>query len=123
VNRQQDIATAKQEAEEAGDAMKALENRTKESKREMDILAALDEMKSLSSRHATVTYDQALQAIIRRKEQEQEASGSGEVDKLTEEDEAIVKKIFHGQVRRLDDDDDDVGASKVRIPPTHRTPP
>lgn len=51
---QVDIATAKLEAEEAGDAMKSLENRTKESKREMDILAALDEMKSLSSRHATV---------------------------------------------------------------------
>lgn len=30
-----------------GDAMKSLENRTLDSKREMDILAGLDEMKSL----------------------------------------------------------------------------
>lgn len=37
----------KREAEEVGDAMKSLENRTLDSKREMDILAALDEMKSM----------------------------------------------------------------------------
>lgn len=37
----------KREAEEMGDAMKSLENRTLDSKREMDILAALDEMKSM----------------------------------------------------------------------------
>lgn len=30
-----------------GDAMKSLENRTLDSKREMDIMAALDEMKSM----------------------------------------------------------------------------
>lgn len=30
-----------------GDAMKSLENRTLDSKREMDIIAALDEMKSM----------------------------------------------------------------------------
>lgn len=37
----------KREAEEMGDAMKSLENRTLDSKREMDGLAALDEMKSM----------------------------------------------------------------------------
>lgn len=42
-----DEATKKRTAEEMGDAMKSLENRTLDSKREMDILAALDEMKSM----------------------------------------------------------------------------
>ena len=37
----------KRDAEEMGDAMKSLENRTLDSKREMDIIAALDEMKSM----------------------------------------------------------------------------
>ena len=37
----------KRNAEEMGDPMKSLENRTLDSKREMDILAALDEMKSM----------------------------------------------------------------------------
>lgn len=40
-------AIAQREEEERGNAMKALENRTLDSKREMDILSALDEMKSL----------------------------------------------------------------------------
>ncbi|KAF5940394.1 hypothetical protein HYC85_021561 [Camellia sinensis] len=37
----------KRETEEMGDAMKSLENRTLDSKREMDILAALDEVKPM----------------------------------------------------------------------------
>lgn len=37
----------RRDAEEMGDAMKSLENRTLDSKQEMDILAALDEMKSM----------------------------------------------------------------------------
>ena len=37
--------------------MKKLENKTKASKREMDLNAALDEMKSLSARHARMDFD------------------------------------------------------------------
>ena len=53
--RDQDVAIAEaaktREEEEMGNAMKALENRTLDSKREMDIMAALDEVQSLNSRH------------------------------------------------------------------------
>mmetsp|Transcript_24652 Transcript_24652/g.29850 ORF Transcript_24652/g.29850 Transcript_24652/m.29850 type:complete len:343 (-) Transcript_24652:96-1124(-) len=102
---QTDIAKAQREADELGDSMKALENRTLDSKREMDILAALDEMKSLNSRHAHVTSEQMIAAI----------HGSGEETSteapstLTADDEALVKKLFNAQktVKRLDDDDDD----------------
>lgn len=53
--REEDEASEKEKhkrnAEEMGDPMKSLENRTLDSKREMDILAALDEMKSMKVFH------------------------------------------------------------------------
>ena len=47
VDQATDEAVKKRETEELGDSMKALENRTLDSKQEMDIMAALDEMKSM----------------------------------------------------------------------------
>ena len=91
----------KREAEEMGDAMKSLENRTLDSKREMDILAALDEMKSMKSRHATVTVDEMLEALQR--------TAADKEKRLEEEDEALIKSVvFHnsdGFVRRIRDED------------------
>nr|GEX13073.1 hypothetical protein [Tanacetum cinerariifolium] len=42
----------KRDAEERGDSMKSIENRTHGSKREIDILSNLDEIKSMNSRRA-----------------------------------------------------------------------
>lgn len=93
----------KRDGEEMGDAMKSLENRTLDSKREMDILAALDEMKSMRSRHAGVSSEELLEALKRSGEQKEE--------QLHAEDEALIKSIFQNQktvVLRIDDDDDDI---------------
>ncbi|KAG7977297.1 hypothetical protein I3843_05G024800 [Carya illinoinensis] len=101
----------KRDAEEMGDAMKSLENRTLDSKREMDILAALDEMKSMKSRHATVSVDAMLEALQRT---------AGEKEKrLEEEDEALIKSIFHkpiDYVRRIHDEDLDDDADMIQLP-------
>jgi hypothetical protein len=55
----------KRDEEEMGDAMRALENRAMDSKQDMDILAALEEMRSMKSRHAGVTVDQMLEILKR----------------------------------------------------------
>ncbi|PIA35949.1 hypothetical protein AQUCO_03400086v1 [Aquilegia coerulea] len=92
----------KRDSEEMGDAMKSLENRTLDSKREMDILAALDEMKSMKSRHAGVSSEELLEALQRTAEEKEE--------KLEAEDEALIKAIYQGPraiIRRIEDDDID----------------
>ncbi|XP_074312556.1 splicing factor YJU2 [Silene latifolia] len=97
----------KRDAEEMGDAMKSLENRTLDSKREMDIMSALDEMKSMKSRHATISVDEMLKALQRTGEDEEEDPYLEQ--KLDEADEALIKSIFHAPkefVKRIDDDDE-----------------
>ncbi|KAG8051492.1 hypothetical protein GUJ93_ZPchr0001g30215 [Zizania palustris] len=97
----------KRDEEEMGDAMKALENRAMDSKQDMDILAALEEMRSMKSRHAGVTVDQMLE-ILKRSAHDKEEKTVAELD---EEDEDLIKSItFRNSkdyVKRIEDDDDD----------------
>lgn len=98
------VAVAQREEEERGNAMKALENRTLDSKREMDILSALDEMKSLKARHAQVDTETALAALKRTANVE-------ETDDLDEDDEEAVRRMLlqrAGFVKRLSDSDEEV---------------
>ncbi|GLI66922.1 hypothetical protein VaNZ11_010961 [Volvox africanus] len=94
-------AVAKREEEEMGNAMKALENRTLDSKREMDIMAALDEMKALNAQHAKVTTEQALEALQKAASQQQ----------LDEDDAMDVAEFYQlraqAHTSRLDDIEDD----------------
>jgi hypothetical protein len=95
----------KKEEEEKGDAMKALENRTLSSKRELEMFNALDEMKTLRSRHQRVDLDMAL----RRIREGGDAGGEGMTleERLDEEDEAQVRMMLLEQqrVRRVRSDD------------------
>jgi hypothetical protein len=50
-------------SEEEGNAMRFLENRTSDSKREMDILEALDEMKNMSRQNAKVSDAELMHAL------------------------------------------------------------
>eukprot|EP00798_Chlamydomonas_sp_ICE-L_P001753 gene1753-33163_t len=92
---------ALREEEERGNAMKALENRTLDSKREMDVMNALDEMRSLKARHNKVSTADALEALKAESERqlgEQETGARDEdADDLAEfyklKREQMVQKI------------------------------
>lgn len=78
-------AQAEQEAQDELDAMKSLENRTIDSKVEMDILDALDEIKSINQRH-----EHANTALVLEKTQRQQREA------ILAEDEEILKNAkFH----------------------------
>jgi len=71
--------------------MKKLENKTKASKREMDLNAALDEMKSLSARHARMDFEGVVANVAKMGEREREQRAL--------EEEIHAKKMYEMAVR------------------------
>jgi hypothetical protein len=93
---------AEREEEEMGNPMKALESRTKESKREMDILDALEEIRDQNARFAKVDHED----MLSRNREFEEAL----FRKAEEEDEAEIQAVFGSDsnyIRRIKDDSDD----------------
>ncbi|CAG8478602.1 10916_t:CDS:2 [Paraglomus brasilianum] len=78
------------ELEEENNPMKALENRTLDSKREMDILDALDEIRTRNARNERIDAD----AILERMVDEDEKTANERVVELDKKDEQLAKAIF-----------------------------
>lgn len=93
---------AEREEEEMSNPMKALESRTKESKREMDILDALEEIKDQNARFSKVDHEDMLS---RNREFEDSL-----LRKADEDDEIEVRAVFGtdaNYIRRIQDDSDE----------------
>ncbi|KAG5186032.1 CWC16 protein [Tribonema minus] len=117
-------AVAARAAEDKNDPMKALENRTLDSKIEMDILDALDEIRAVNKRHERVDTAAILESRARSQQQQDAAAalggGSSGGGGGADDDEALIKSIKFGArtagaaaVRRLSDSEgsgDEVGA-------------
>lgn len=91
-------AEAKQEKEdEANNPMKVLENRTRDSRREMDILETLEDLKEMNTKNATI--DPLL--IVRRQEEYEK-----QLLKLQEEeDEREIERLFP-KTKKIKTEDD-----------------
>lgn len=75
--------------EEANNPMKLLENRTKQSKNEIELLESLEELKDLNKRQQAVDYDTMLSAYnTKMTERERE-------EKLKEMDEEYIKYVIY----------------------------
>lgn len=97
---QQEKEIQRQKEEDESNPMKLLELRTRDSKREMESLENLEELRDLSQRKAKVNYEGMLQEYRETDEERKKRE--------LEEDEEEVKAIFgQNKVRRLDDDSDD----------------
>ncbi|OMO99144.1 Amidase [Corchorus olitorius] len=103
----------KREFEEKGNSMKALENRTLDSRREMDKLAALDYLKSMKARHATVSANDMLEKM-------HSSDAEKKKKKLEEEDEELIKLNFprpkEDFVKRISDEVFEHGGDFLKRP-------
>ncbi|XP_035663041.1 splicing factor YJU2-like [Branchiostoma floridae] len=100
VEKEEERAQKEREEEELNNPMKVLENRTKDSKYEMDILENLEELRDLNQRQAKVDFEAMLQ---------QNAQSAEERRRLQEEEEERQVREIMGEayvVRRLEDDSD-----------------
>jgi len=92
-------AKQKRKKEEEGDAMKALENRTVDSKQEMDILDALDELRSLKARHSKLDTNELLK----------HCKESHELGMDSDDEEIIKNTVFRKSadyVRKIDEEEE-----------------
>ena len=78
--------------EEENNPMKVLENKTVDSKREMDILDALQDIRARNARNERVGQTDDLLSQLARKEVETEEDA--ERKRLEEEDEKLVEEVF-----------------------------
>ena len=98
--------------EEENNPMKALENRTVDSKREMDILDALQDIRARNSRNERLD-DAAIEEMLARRLNEEALEVDEEEEerrKWEEEDEKLVRQVFS----KIDNPDDASG-SKVTL--------
>eukprot|EP00286_Rhodomonas_abbreviata_P016749 CAMPEP_0181342774 /NCGR_PEP_ID=MMETSP1101-20121128/31197_1 /TAXON_ID=46948 /ORGANISM="Rhodomonas abbreviata, Strain Caron Lab Isolate" /LENGTH=178 /DNA_ID=CAMNT_0023454289 /DNA_START=8 /DNA_END=541 /DNA_ORIENTATION=+ len=99
---QTEDAVAEREEEDA-DAMKALENRTQDSKIEMDILDSLDDTRILNDRHQKVNTDKIIEKL-----RESKGAQAKDAIELDDEEEELVEQVeFQATKKRIGQEDED----------------
>ncbi|XP_026544839.1 YJU2 splicing factor homolog [Notechis scutatus] len=99
------------EDEELNNPMKVLENRTKDSKLEMEVLENLQELKELNQRQANVDFESMLHQYKELEEQQKQRE-------LEEDEQEMKSMLEQAQSRRLLEDSD----SEEDLPPVRPKP-
>jgi len=95
--------------------MKALENRTNDSKIEMDIIDALDEIRSLNTRNATIKPDDLIEHFEKKKEEVRR--------KIEEIDDHEIESVEFNNKRLInDEDEEEFEASKKSLAESENKP-
>ncbi|KAG0268057.1 hypothetical protein BGZ95_002639 [Linnemannia exigua] len=118
--RGDDSAGVDREEEEENNPMKALENRTQDSKREMEIMDALDEIRTRNALNERVD---AADSVLNRMHGTEEEIALKQQQLEDEEDDRLAKAVFKDAdgetVKRLYDDvdgsDDEPDAAKIAM--------
>lgn len=100
---------AKQEEEDEANPMKALEKRTEESKNEMDVIDALEELKDLNARYANADIDSMLDTVTSKKTPQELADA---------EDARHAAEVFEQKrkkVKRLEDETTNKESDDVNV--------
>ena len=107
----------KREQEEKGNAMKFLENRTRDSKREMEILDALDEMRNMSRQNAKITPEQMLEFLDKRDASTFTPDEEEKINNIFKKKPASPVKMLEADAAPVDlsdNDQDGVTASSIK---------
>uniref|UniRef100_A0A1B6DFB6 Splicing factor YJU2 n=1 Tax=Clastoptera arizonana TaxID=38151 RepID=A0A1B6DFB6_9HEMI len=98
--------------EEANNPMKLLENRTQQSKQELELLESLEDLKDLNRRQRSIDYDTLLSQFDTKEAREK-------LLKLQEEqDEQFIKSVFGNHKRVVEEEVVEDGLSE--LPPTKK---
>lgn len=104
VEAQKKAAVEEREASEKDDKMAQLENKTKDSKMEMEILDGLDEIRTLNGRNAKIEIDAVIAS--HRQHTAAAAAAATATHDLDDDDEAAVQEALAAQrVKRLREDE------------------
>uniref|UniRef100_A0A7S1U8M7 Splicing factor YJU2 n=1 Tax=Phaeomonas parva TaxID=124430 RepID=A0A7S1U8M7_9STRA len=104
-NQAEEAEVAAREAEEKGDAMKALENRTLDSKLELEILDSLEHIQALNKRNEVANARVDTDAILDRMDENRKRKAGPNPDEkpLDDEDEELVRTTVFRRVSKIDD--------------------
>lgn len=97
---QQEKKLQAQKEEDEANPMKMLEIRTRDSKREMEMVEALEELRELNERHVAIDYE----GMLRERQESEEERQARE----KREEDLEIRAIFSSDaIRRLQDDSDE----------------